>query len=70
MEMKISGKGPTGKPLTQWTGQVKRDIGRRGQFWEKAEEIQEWTDKRQMETPLQKLTHESGNDIRKKKKRK
>jgi hypothetical protein len=32
--------------------------------------MQEWADTRQLENPLQKSTHESGNNIRKKKKKK
>jgi hypothetical protein len=45
LEMKMSGTKPKGRPQTWWLDQVKRDIERRGQYWGKVEEIQEWTDR-------------------------
>jgi hypothetical protein len=58
-----------GRLWIQWLEQVKRDTERRGWFWGKVDEMQEWRD-RQLETSLHKSTHESGNDIRSRKKKK
>lgn len=36
------------------TDQVKEDLERRGKDWSWVDEMQEWTDKRQLETPTHK----------------
>jgi hypothetical protein len=66
LEMKMTGKKPRGRPQTRWLGQVKRETEKTAQSCGKVEETQIWTD-RQVDIPLQKSTHNSGNDKRKKK---
>jgi hypothetical protein len=44
LEMKVSGRRPHGRPLTQWTDQVKRGVERKGWDWRTVDEMQEWAD--------------------------
>jgi hypothetical protein len=66
MEMKMSGRRPSGTACTWWIDQLKRDVERWRWDWRRADEMQEWAVKTQLETPMQKPTHKCGNDIRKK----
>lgn len=62
LQMNMSRKRPSGRPRTRWLDQAKRTQKEENDHGRRKKKCR--SEQRQVETPWQKSTHESGNDLR------